>query len=64
LENTLQYKGYSGSIEWVPEDQIFFGKILNVGDLIMYEAVDELSLADEFRTAVDEYIYFKEELDL
>jgi predicted HicB family RNase H-like nuclease len=61
---TLHYKGYSGSLEWSEEDNIFFGKILDTGDLIAYEAETEAALADEFIKAVDEYIYFKEELDL
>ena len=61
---TLHYKGYSGSSEWSEEDNIFFGKILDIGDLVAYEAETEAALADEFLKAVDEYIYFKEELDL
>jgi predicted HicB family RNase H-like nuclease len=64
VNNILQHRGYSGSLEWSPEDNVFFGKILGIGDLVMYEAVTESSLVDEFQAAVDEYIYFKEAIDL
>lgn len=62
--NMLHHRGYSGSSEWSSEDNVFFGKILDIGDLVMYEADTETSLVDEFQAAVDEYIYFKEALDL
>jgi predicted HicB family RNase H-like nuclease len=33
----LDYKGYAGSIEYSPEDNLLFGKVLGINGLISYE---------------------------
>ncbi|MBQ9262743.1 MAG: type II toxin-antitoxin system HicB family antitoxin [Clostridia bacterium] len=52
----MEYKGYIGSVEFSPEDRLFFGKVQGVQALISYEgqSVDEL-IAD-FQGAVDDYL--------
>lgn len=59
--NTLKYRGYVGSVEISVEDDVIFGKVLGIGDLISYEGrtCDEL-LAD-FHDAVDSYLALCEE---
>ena len=37
MNNTIEYKGYIGSIEFSPEDGVFFGKVQGVKALISYE---------------------------
>lgn len=51
-----KYRDYEGSIEYSREDQCFFGKILYVPDLILYEGTDLENLEAAFHSAVDEYI--------
>ena len=35
---TMQYKGFLGSIEISKEDKILYGKLLHINGLITYEA--------------------------
>ena len=34
MNNTIQYKGYVGSVEFSEEDGIFYGKVLGIRSLI------------------------------
>ena len=37
MKNTLEYKGYVGSLEFSEEDSLLFGKVLGIRSLISYE---------------------------
>ena len=52
----LEYKGYSGSIEYSKEDGLFFGKVLGIKTLISYEGVTGPELERDFKESIDEYI--------
>ena len=54
----LQYKTYSGSVEYSAEDQILHGALCGIRDMVTYEGVDRSSLEDNFKAAVDEYLAF------
>lgn len=56
MNNTLQYKGFVGSIEYSDEDSIFYGKVLGIRALISYEGEKISDLIDDFQRAVDSYI--------
>lgn len=56
MKNTMEYKGYIGSVEFSAEDAVFFGKILGIRSLISYEGHDAKSLVDDFHNAVDDYL--------
>ena len=64
MDLTGTYRGYTGSIEYSEEDQVFFGKVLGLRSLISYEgdAVDELLV--NFREAVDDYLAVCEEVGI
>mgnify|MGYP000499528267 FL=1 len=34
MKNTMQYKGYVGSVEFSEEDRLFFGKVLGIRSVI------------------------------
>jgi len=55
-----EYKGYRGSFEWSEEDQVFWGRILDIDDLVTYESKDKMLLVTEYHKAVDDYIAFKQ----
>ncbi len=61
MSQTLQYKGYDGSVEYSAEDRILHGSLLGIRDAIVYEGADVDSLESNFRAAVDEYLAFCEE---
>ena len=60
----LEYKGYTGSIEYSKEDGLFFGKLLGIKSLISYEGKTGPELEDDFKEAIDDYIADCKELNL
>ena len=55
-DNTLEYKGYRGSVEYSASDHCFYGKILGVRSYFIYEGKDVGSLEKDFRDRVNEYL--------
>ncbi len=58
MSNTLNYKGYDGSVEFSAEDGVLFGRILGIRALVSYEAEDLKRLRQAFAAAVDDYLSF------
>ncbi len=56
MRNTMEYKGYIGSIEFSEEDELFFGKVLGIRSLISYEGTNAKELISDFHQAVDAYL--------
>ena len=56
MNNTIQYKGYIGSIEFSEEDRLFYGKVMGIRSLISYEGKSAAELIDDFHNAVDDYL--------
>lgn len=52
----LDYKGYTGSIEYSPEDNLFYGKVLGIQSLISYEGVTGADLTADFKEAINVYL--------
>ena len=60
--NTLNYKGFIGSVAFSEEDNVFFGKIEGIDGLVNFEGSSVEELKEAFHEAVDDYIaYCKEE---
>lgn len=60
MNNTIQYKGYVGSVEFSEEDGLFFGKVMGIRSLISYEGENAKELLDDFHAAVDDYLEYCE----
>lgn len=58
----IEYKGFVGSIEYSNEDKIHYGKLLDIKDLVNYEANDVEELYEQYKNAVDNYINFCKEV--
>jgi len=56
LNNTIEYKGYVGSVEFSQEDGVFFGKVMGLRALLSYEGSTAEELLADFRGAVDDYL--------
>jgi predicted HicB family RNase H-like nuclease len=56
MNNTMEYKGYIGSVEFSENDNAFFGKVIGIRALISYEGTTAKELVDDFHSAVDEYL--------
>jgi predicted HicB family RNase H-like nuclease len=58
MGQTMQYKGYVGSVLYSAEDKMLHGLVVGARDMISYGGTDVLSLEKNFRDAVDEYLRF------
>ena len=56
MKNTMEYKGYIGSVEISEKDGIFFGKVLGIRSLISYEGENYKEFCEDFHGAVDDYL--------
>ena len=56
MNNTMEYKGYVGSVEFSEEDALFYGKVLGIRGLISYEGTNAAELVADFHGAVDDYL--------
>jgi predicted HicB family RNase H-like nuclease len=54
--DVLTYKGFIGSVHFSSEDDIFFGKVEGVNDLITFEGNSVKELKNAFRYVIDEHI--------
>ena len=61
MSNVIQYKGYFANVEYSQEDQILFGKIEGIRDLVTFECENAGEVEQAFKEAVDDYLEFCEE---
>ena len=54
MNNTMEYKGYVGSVEFSEEDALFYGKVLGIRALISYERKNAAELVADIHGAVDD----------
>ena len=60
MSSTMEYKGYTGSVEYSSEDNLLFGRLVGIRDRILFDGEDVKTLQANFRGAVDEYLAFCE----
>lgn len=56
--NTMNYKGYVGSICFSEKDGVFFGKVEGIEGLVNFEGESVTQLTESFHNAVDDYIQY------
>jgi predicted HicB family RNase H-like nuclease len=56
MKDILQYMGYVASIQFSDKDGLFYGKVLDIGDLVSFEGASEDELKNSFIEAVDDYV--------
>ena len=61
MNNTMEYKGYVGSVEFSEADGVFFGTVQGIRSLISYEGETAGELVRDFHEAVDDYLLLCEE---
>ena len=59
--NTLEYKGFIGSVDFSEPDGVLFGKIEGINALVNYEGESVKELTNAFHEAVDDYLILCEE---
>ena len=58
MSTELQYKGYTGTVEWSDPDNVWHGRLVGVRGIISYEGDDQKQLEERFREAVEDYLDF------
>lgn len=56
MNHTMEYKGYTGSVEFSEEDTLFYGRVMGIRAMISYEGTNEFELMKNFHAAVDAYL--------
>ena len=56
MKNTMEYKGYLGSVEFDEEEGLLFGRVMGIRSLISYEGESAKELLEDFHGAVDDYL--------
>jgi len=56
VSNTMEYKGYVGSVEFSESDSLLFGKVIGIRSLISYEGTTAKTLIKNFHETVDDYL--------
>ena len=64
MKNTMEHKGYTGSVEYSDVDGIFFGKVQFIRTLISYEGSNAEELRKDFHDGVDDYLALCEEKNI
>ena len=62
MNSVLHYKGYSAKPEYSADDQIFYGKVLGISDLVDFYTENAKEIENEFHQAVDDYLAFCKEI--
>lgn len=55
-KNVMEYKGFIGSLQFSAADDIFFGKVEEIEDLITFEGDSVKALHRSFEAAVEDYL--------
>ena len=62
MNDLLIYNGYYASIHFSSEDEVFYGKLLGIDDLVNFEGSSVNELQKAFKEAVDDYLETCKEL--
>ena len=52
----MTYKGYAGTVEYSEEDNVLFGRLTDIDDVITYEGESIKELREAFQESVDDYL--------
>jgi predicted HicB family RNase H-like nuclease len=56
MRDVLKYKDFLATVHYSADDDIFFGKIEGINDLVTFEGSTTKELRNAFKEAVDDYI--------
>ena len=56
MDNVLVHKGYSGIVKYSPDDEVFFGKLEAIVDLVTFEGETAKEIKAAFIEAVESYL--------
>ncbi|MHA7129024.1 type II toxin-antitoxin system HicB family antitoxin [Algoriphagus namhaensis] len=56
MKNVLTYKDFIGRVDFSSEDEVFYGKIEGIEDLVTFEASSVSEMKKAFQDAVEDYL--------
>ena len=56
MKNTLCYKGYAARVGFDPDDNIFFGRVVGIRDIVGFHGKTVEELKSDFHNAIDHYL--------
>lgn len=56
MNDILEYKTYYGEVHFSAEDEVFYGKVIGINDLVTFEGSTVKELKKAFYEAVDDYL--------
>lgn len=56
MNDILQYKGYYANVQYSAEDDVFYGSVIGINDLVSFEGTSVKGLKQSFFEAVDDYL--------
>ncbi|QKJ28318.1 type II toxin-antitoxin system HicB family antitoxin [Mucilaginibacter mali] len=62
MSDIIQYQNYYASVHFSAADEVFYGKILGINDLVSFEGASVKELKAAFEEAVEDYIEFCAEI--
>ena len=62
MANLLEYKGCHGKIDYSAEDEVLYGEIVLINDLVTFEADNVADLKKTFEETVDHYLEISEKI--
>lgn len=57
----MKYKGYTGSVDYDPEDRLFYGRVDGITDIVSFQGDTVEVLEADFRAGIDDYLDFCKE---
>jgi len=56
MSGVFEYKGYTGTIDYTPEDGVLFGRVIGISSLLSYEGESISAIKQDFMDAIDDYL--------
>lgn len=56
MTDLIQHNGYYGEVHFSVEDEVFYGKLIGINDLVTFEGASVRELKEAFREAVEDYL--------
>jgi predicted HicB family RNase H-like nuclease len=56
MNDILEYKTYYATVHFSAEDEVFYGKIIGINDVVSFEGTTVSELKEAFHEAVEDYI--------
>ena len=56
MNDILEYKTWFATVQFSAEDEVFYGKIIGINDVVSFEGSSVAELKEAFHEAVDDYL--------